>query len=136
VIVRLAQLGVALALLSSVTAPAAAAPHLECPPQAPAEWDGSPGKLIGVQVLSARHGETIDDAAPPDLVPDAQRTAAGVLHSTWRMNADGPDWQFFVWCHYAGSNRILKLDAPGVKRCEYTTSATHPDRPPQQMVCN
>ena len=113
-----------------------AAQRLECPAQAPAEWGTPRGPLIGVQVLSAKHNEVIDEAAPPDLVPDQQRTTAGVLHSIWRMNSDGPDWLFFVWCRYAGSSRILKLDAPGVKQCEYTTSAAHPDHPPQQMVCN
>ena len=117
--------------------PAWAAGHaLECPARAPAAWGGTPGVLNAVQVVSARRDETIDDTAPPDLIPDEQRTRGGILHSVWRMNSDGPDWLFYVWCHYAGSNRVLKLDAPGVKRCEYTTSAAHPDRPPQAMVCD
>jgi hypothetical protein len=114
----------------------AAAHVLECPARAPAEWGNSPGALTSVQVLSAKRGEQIDEAAPPDLVPDDQRTRNGVLHSIWRMNADGPDWLFYVWCRYGGTNRILKLDAPGVKQCEYTTPAAHPDRSPQQMVCD
>ena len=109
---------------------------LECPAHAPADWKASPGVLSGVQVLSAKHGEVIDEAAPPDLVPDDQSTLGGVLHSTWRMNGDGPEWMFFVWCHYAGTERVLKLDAPKVKRCEYTTPAAHPERPPQAMVCD
>ena len=117
--------------------PAMAAGHaLECPARAPAEWGGSPGLLNAVQVISAKHDEKVDEAAPPDLIPDDQRTRAGILHSVWKMNSDGPDWLFQVWCHYVGTTRILKLDAPGVKRCEYTTSAVHPDRPPQQMVCD
>jgi len=92
--------------------------------------------LSGVQVLSAKPGDTIDETAPPDLVPNQQRTRAGTLHSVWRMNSDGPDWQFFVWCHYAGTKRVLKLDAPNVKQCEHTAPAAHPDRPPQAMVCD
>jgi hypothetical protein len=125
------------ALLLMLTGHAYAAAHaLECPAKAPADWHASPGVLNGVQVLSAKRGETIDESAPPDLVPDQQRTQAGVLHSAWQMNSDGPDWLFFVWCHYAGATRVLKLDAPGVKRCEYTTSAAHPERPQQQMVCD
>ena len=120
-----------------LTGRAWAAGHaLECPVHAPADWQVSPGVLNGVQVLSARRGETIDEAAPPDLVPDEQRTQGGILHSAWRMNSEGPDWLFYVWCHYTGTKRLLKLDAPGVKRCEYTTPAAHPDRPPQQMVCD
>ena len=92
--------------------------------------------LTGVQVVSAKRGEKIDDAAPPDLVPDDQQTQGGILHSIWRMNSEGPEWLFQVWCHYAGTPRVLKVDAPGVKRCEYRTPAAHPDRPPQQMVCD
>jgi hypothetical protein len=127
----------AIAMVLLLTGQAQAAGHaLECPTTAPADWGATHGALNAVQVLSAKRGEVIDEKAPPDLVPDAQRTQAGILHSVWKMNADGPDWLFQVWCHYAGTNRILKLDAPGVKRCEYTTSAAHPDRPPQQLVCD
>jgi hypothetical protein len=128
---------IAFAILLLFTGEASAAGHaLECPARALAEWGGSPGLLNAVQVVSAKRGETIDDAAPPDLVPDAQHTSSGILHSQWRMNSDGPDWLFYVWCHYAGTSRVLKLAAPGVTRCEYTTSAAHTDRPPQQMVCD
>jgi hypothetical protein len=114
----------------------AAAHVLECPATAPTEWDVRPGVLNAVQVLSARQGEAIDETAPPDLVPDTQSTRNGILHSAWKMNSDGPEWLFYVWCRYAGTPRVLKLDAPRVQRCEYTTSAAHPDRPPQQMVCD
>ena len=92
--------------------------------------------MIGVQVLSAKRGEAIDEAAPPDLVPDQQTIHSGTLHQIWQMNAEGPDWVYFVWCRYVGSGRILKLEAANVKRCERTLSAAHPDRPPQQMVCD
>jgi hypothetical protein len=127
----------AFAIVLSLTGQAWAAGHArECPATAPADWGATRGALNGVQVLSAKRGEVIDEKAPPDLVPDQQRTQAGILHSVWTMNADGPDWLFQVWCHYAGATRILKLDALAVKRCEYTTSAAHPDRPPQQLVCD
>ncbi len=109
---------------------------VECPTRAPAEWGGARGLLVGVQVLSARRNEAIDEAAPPDLVPDEQQTRGGVLHQQWQMNSDGPDWLFYVWCRYDGTGRVLKLDAPGVTRCERTLPAAHPDRPPQQMVCD
>ncbi len=114
----------------------AAPPRLECPPQAPAEWPGAHGQLTGVQVLSAKRGELIDEAAPPDLVPDRQMSRAGSIHQLWQMNSDGPEWLYFVWCHYAGSDRVLKLAAPGVKQCERTMPASQPNRPPQQMVCD
>jgi hypothetical protein len=109
---------------------------LECPARAPSEWGDLPGRLTGVQVVSAKRGEKIDDQAPPDLVPDEQHTRSAVLHSIWRMNSDGPDWLFQVWCHYAGTPMVLKLDAAGVKRCEHSTPAAHPDRPPQTLVCD
>ncbi|HET6194833.1 MAG TPA: STY0301 family protein [Acetobacteraceae bacterium] len=128
---------VALAALAAGGAAAADSRHrLECPPQAPAEWGGARGSLVGVDVLSARRGEAIDESAPPSLVPDAQQSRAGTLHQTWRMNADGPEWVFHVWCRYAGSTRVLKLAASGVRQCERVLSAAHPDRPPQQMFCD
>jgi hypothetical protein len=126
-----------LALIALLLLAGPAWPHgLECPAHAPADWGASAGVLNGVQVLSAKQGEKIDDQFPPTLAPDDQSTRNGILHSVWQMNGDEPDWQFFVWCHYAGSKRLLKLAAPGVKRCEYTTPAAHPDRPPQTMRCD
>jgi hypothetical protein len=127
----------ALAALAAGGAAAADTRHrLECPRQAPAEWGGTHGTLVGVDVLSARRGEAIDESAPPSLVPDNQWSRAGTLHQTWRMNADGPDWQFYVWCRYAGSTRVLKLAASDVRQCERLLSVAHPDRPPQQMFCD
>lgn len=125
------------AVLPLATQAAHASPsRLECPPQAPVEWPGIHGPLTGVQVLSAKRGEPINEAAPPDLVPDRQMTRAGSIHQLWQMNSAGPDWLYYVWCHYAGSDRILKLAALGVKQCQRTMPAAHPDRPPQQMVCD
>jgi hypothetical protein len=59
-----------------------------------------------------------------------------VLHQIWQMNSDGADWLFYVWCRYDGTDRIVKLAASGMKRCERTLPAAHPDRPPQHMVCD
>jgi len=130
-------------LLAPLAACAAAAPSvaapghvLECPARAPAEWGDARGALVGVDVLSTRRGEAIDDAAPPSLVPDSQVIRAGTLHQSWRMNQDGPDWQYHVWCRYSGTTRVLKLAAPGVRQCERLLPAAHPDRPPQQMFCD
>lgn len=53
---RIGLIGVMLLLAGS----ACAAGHaLECPARAPAEWGGMPGLLNAVQVVSAKHGETI-----------------------------------------------------------------------------
>ena len=93
------------------------------------------GPLVGVDVLSAKHGEAIDEASPPSLVPDEQTTRAGIVHQVWRMNGEGPEWDYFVWCRYQPA-KLVKLPAPKVKRCERTFSASHPERPPQQMVCD
>ena len=70
-------------LAALVLAGPACAHGLECPARAPADWHASSGVLDGVQVLSARQGEKIDDRSPPTLVPDDQSTRNGVLHSVW-----------------------------------------------------
>ncbi len=116
----------AASLLLLATNALAAGHALECPA----------GPLVGVDVLSTKHGEPIDEAFPPTLVPDDQITRAGLLHQVWRMNGDGPDWEYFVWCRYQGAAQVVKLAAPGTKRCERTLPAAHPDRPPQTMVCD
>jgi hypothetical protein len=54
------------------------------------------GALAGVEVLSARRGEKIDPAVPPSLMPDTNEVQGGMLHQVWQMNADGPDWVFYV----------------------------------------
>jgi hypothetical protein len=125
-----------LTLIALTLAGPAWAHRLECPAHAPPDWGASAGVLDGVQVLSAKQGEKIDENFPPTLAPDDQSTRNSMLHSVWQMNGEGPDWQFFVWCHYAGTTRLLKLDAPGVKRCESSAPAAHPDRPPQTMGCD
>ena len=110
-------------VLTVVAAPAAmAAPAdtLECPAAAPAAWHVGDAPLAGVEVLPAPEGAKIDETAPPSLVPDEESLRDGTLHQAWVMNGDGPGWAFFVDCHYAGSDRLLRLDAHAMKRCERT----------------
>ena len=95
---------------------------LECPARAPDDWKLPNAPLSGVEVLSSREGEAIDETAPPSLVPDEQSIQSGTLHQSWKMNADGPEWIFFVDCHYKGTDRILRLDARTVTRCDRTIS--------------
>lgn len=114
---------------------------LECPAVAPAVWGLAGAKLAGVEVLSAPRGEKIDETAPPSLMPDGQSLAAGTLRQEWRMNEDGPGWVFFVDCHYRGSERVLRLDAAGVKRCQRTIAHFSPSAgesagSEQAMVCD
>jgi hypothetical protein len=103
---------------------ALAAPQVvECPSVAPSTWGLAPNpRLSGVNILSAPKGTRIDDSAPPSLMPDTQDTYNRTLHQTWQMNADGPDWSYFVDCHYAGTQRFLRLDAAGMTRCDYSVT--------------
>jgi hypothetical protein len=94
------------------------------------------GALVGVEVLSAPRGEKIDPAAPPSLMPDTNEVRGGKLHQVWRMNADGPDWVFYVDCHYAGAARVLRLDAGGVGRCERILPPPPNEGGPQSLTCD
>jgi hypothetical protein len=112
-------LALALLLGLPVIQDAAAAGHrLECPAVAPADWGLSRARLSGVAVLATEDGETIDEAAAPTLVPDSETMRAGTLHQRWQMNVYGPDSRFYVDCRYRGTDRVLRLDAGQVKRCE------------------
>ncbi len=103
---------------------AAAESHgLQCPATAPPAWGLVPSPpLSGVNILSAPKGTKIDESAPPSLMPDKQDTYNRTLHQTWQMNGNGPDWAYFVDCHYLGTQRFLRLDAAGVSRCDYSVS--------------
>lgn len=121
---------------------AAAESHgLQCPATAPPAWGLVPSPpLSGVEVLSAPTGTEIDNDAPPSLMPDTQDNYNRTLHQSWQMNNDGPGWSFFVDCHYAGTQRVLRLDAAGVTRCDYSVSpysmSNGPDVPAHhQLVC-
>jgi hypothetical protein len=91
---------------------------------------------VGVEVLSAPRGGKIDDTAPPSLMPDANEVRDGMLHQVWRMNADGPDWVYYVDCHYAGTTRVLRLDAGHVARCERILPAPPKVDLPQSLTCD
>lgn len=120
-LVVLALAALAAPTLAIPTAHAAAPRHkLECPQSPPAAWHMPTARLSGVEVLSARVGETIDDNSPPSLVPDDERIRAGTLHQTWRMDGDGPGWVRFVDCRFEGSDRVLRLAADHLARCERT----------------
>jgi hypothetical protein len=114
---RLIPIALMFALAASHGAEAASH-RLECPMVAPAAWGLPNARLSGVEVLSARAGEPIDNTAPPSLVPDSESIRAGTLHQRWRMNQDGPGWSFYVDCRYQGSDRVLRLDAGQVKTCD------------------
>jgi len=91
---------------------------IDCPATAPATWGVGGAKLSGVEILSQPKGEKIDEAAPPSLMPDETKIADGTLRQYWTMNDTGAGWDFFVDCHYAGTTRILRIEADGVKRCD------------------
>ena len=135
------RIAAGLALLTGValcgTALAADATHhkLACPAQAPAAWGIGAHPLAGVEVLSAPHGEKIDETAPPSLVPDEQTRHGRTLQQVWTMNADGPGWDFYVDCHYAQTARILRLPAGGVARCERRLLTARADGP-QSLTCD
>ncbi|MGO8917035.1 MAG: STY0301 family protein [Stellaceae bacterium] len=108
-----------LAAVAGPLAHAAAPRHkLECPQSPPADWNMPTARLSGVEVLSAKIGETIDDNSPPSLMPDESSLRAGTLHQSWRMDGDGSGWVRFVDCHYQATDRVLRLDANHLARCE------------------
>jgi hypothetical protein len=127
-LVPLALAAFAFAALAIPTADAAAPRHkLECPQAPPAAWNMPTARLSGVEVLSARVGETIDDKSPPSLTPDDESIRAGTLHQTWRMDGDGPGWVRFVDCRYRtpdrpSAERVLRLDAGHLATCERIVS--------------
>ena len=103
-----------------LAAQAAPAHKIACPATAPAAWGLAGAKLSGVEILSQPKGETIDETAPPSLVPDDTKISGGTLRQFWTMNASGPGWESFVDCHYAGTKRLLRINANAVKRCDRT----------------
>ncbi|HKM52153.1 MAG TPA: hypothetical protein VJY33_02020 [Isosphaeraceae bacterium] len=64
-------------------------------------------------------GEQIDDSSPPSLMPDRSYARGSVWHNIWLIG-DEPGWLHFVDCRYRGYERILRLQADGLKRCEQT----------------
>jgi len=96
--------------------------RLECPAQAPADWHlPRPAPLSAAAVLSQPVGQPIDERAPPSLVPDRGFARGTVWHNVWLMG-DEPGWAHFVDCGYRGSERVLRLRADGLKRCEQTAA--------------
>ena len=95
-----------LAMIALGAPPAGAAQHrVECPAQAPAEWQlPGPAPLDQPAVLSQPAGEPIDASAPPSLVPDRGYARDGVWHNVWIMG-DEPGWVHYVDCQYRGPGR-------------------------------
>ena len=113
-----------------LAAQAAPTHKIECPATAPAQWGMAGAKLSGVQILSQPKGEKIDETAPPSLVPDETKIVGGTLRQYWTMNNDGPDWDFFVDCQYAGTDRVLRIKADAVKRCDRRVTRFRPSGDP------
>jgi hypothetical protein len=115
--------------------------HVECPAQAPAEWGlTKAAPLDQVAVLSQPAGTSIDDHAPPSLVPDRGFVRGSIWHNIWLMG-DEPGWSHFVDCRYRGSQRVLRLKADGLKRCEqtarpYSAKGGVADNAVQAMKCD
>jgi len=124
------------ALAVASPASAGADPRLSCPAHAPDGWGPVRGPLAGVEVLAAPRGAKIDNAAPPSLVPDVNEVRDGILHQAWRMNAEGPNWVYYVDCHFAGTTRVLRLDAGSVARCERVLPAPPKVDLPQSLTCD
>jgi hypothetical protein len=120
----------------------AAPPHkIDCPAAAPADWGVGGAALSGVEILSQPKGEPIDETAPPSLMPDQTKISGGTLRQSWTMNEDGPGFDFFVDCHYAGTKRLLRIKATGVKRCDrmithYRSSGAPDPRSVDSLHCD
>jgi hypothetical protein len=129
------------ALVSQADGAMAQIHKLECPAVAPAEWQVPNAPLSGVEVLSTPDDQPIDETAPPSLVPDEENLRSGTLRQSWRMNADGPGWVYFVDCLYRGTERRLRLKADLVSRCDrsishFTKRSGETERSVQRMSCD
>jgi hypothetical protein len=115
--------------------------RVECPPQAPADWDlTKPAPLDQVAVLSQPTGTPIDERSPPSLVPDRGFARGSIWHNIWLMG-DEPGWSHFVDCRFRGSERVLRIKADGLKQCEqiarpYSAKGGVADNAVQTMACN
>lgn len=109
---------------------------LSCPAQTPATWGSLAGVLNGAEILSMPHGDKINEQAKPSMVPDSWDQRGARIRQIWHMNAEGPDWDYYVDCHYSGTSRILRLDAGKVKICERQFDAGQPDRGAQSLTCD
>ncbi len=121
-IVPQAGIGFSLILAVSVfTAPAyASSPRhqLACPSSAPTSWNlHADARLVRSAVLGARTGVTVNDTAPPYLLPDSSYRRGGGWHNVWLLD-DEPGWLYFVECQYLGSRDVLRLKADGLRQCE------------------
>jgi hypothetical protein len=111
----------ALTALALSAASARARQHrVECPMEAPTEWNlPKPAPLEQAAVLSEPAGKPINETAPGSLVPDRGFARGNVWHNIWIMG-DEPGWEHYIDCQYRGSAQILRLKADGLKQCEQT----------------
>lgn len=99
---------------------AAAAPvvSVSCPQAAPSTWNLPTARLDSVRVLSYPANQPpVDGGALPILAPIREWTSAGTLYQRWDINFDAPRYLFQVDCLYAGTERYLRLDLPGIEQC-------------------
>lgn len=126
-----------LAVVAAHATRAAAPSHLlACPAETPAAWGPPGGMLNGAEILSMPHGEKIDERSKPSMVPDSWDQLGVRVRQIWQMNAEGPEWDYYVDCHYSGTSRILRLDASKVKTCMRQFDAGQPDRGAQSLTCD
>jgi hypothetical protein len=115
--------------------------RVECPPQAPADWDlTKSAPLDQVAVLSQPGGTPIDERSPPSLLPDRGFARDEVWHNIWLLGNE-PGWSHFVDCRYRGSPRILRLNADRLRQCEqtarpYSAKGGVADNAVQTMKCD
>jgi hypothetical protein len=116
-------------------------PRLECPREAPVEWNlPKAAPLDQAAVLSQPVGKPINDASPPSLVPDRGYPRGTAWHNIWLMG-DEPGWSHFVDCRYRGAERILRLKADELRQCEqtaepYSTKSGLADNAVMTMACH
>ena len=104
--------------LAVLMAEQACAQALACPKRSPTPLGKPQTRLSGVQVLAWPIAQPLPpDSAPPILAPYEARTIGRLLHQYWNMNVS-PDNDDRVECRYGGAERVLRLDANSVKRCE------------------
>jgi hypothetical protein len=104
---------------------------IACPYNPPADWATAGSRLDAIRVLSFP-----SDAPPlkpgdplPTMVPDDESTSPdGIIHQTWNMNADAPKFKYQIDCLYTGTERFIRMDAAGVKRCDARFRLSHSDQ--------
>ncbi len=91
---------------------------LACPAAPPTSWTMPHSRLESIRVLSFPPDQPpVEGEALPMMAPFSEWEKDGVLYQTWSMNFDAPGYKFQVDCLYTGTDRVLHIDAPNVKKC-------------------